>query len=124
MSAGDGLELTEAQVETLRALLEKQKLEIEGHIADGEAGTRPVNLDEPIGRLSRMDAMQQQQMAAATRRGFELRLVQVRAALARIEVGEYGECVTCEEPIAFRRLRARPEARRCTACQDAADGRA
>ena len=116
-------ELTGEQQSELEAALTALAAELEGHIEGAAGGAKPVDLDEPIGRLSRMDAMQQQQMAAATKRGFEARLLQVRAALARIAVGEFGDCADCEEPIGFRRLRARPEARRCTTCQDVADRR-
>ncbi len=79
---------------------------------------KAVELDQTrMGRLSRIDAIQQQQMSAAGRRGQELRLSQVRSALERMTRSEYGECVSCEEPIARRRLRARPEAPLCLRCQ-------
>ena len=40
----------------------------------------------------------------------------IRAALQRIEDGSYGQCVTCGEPIAPRRLEALPYATQCIAC--------
>jgi len=43
-------------------------------------------------------------------------LTAVRAALSRIEAGNYGWCVACGSPIAVARLRAEPEADRCMAC--------
>jgi DnaK suppressor protein len=76
-----------------------------------------VDLDEPIGRLSRMDAMQQQKMAQASRRATRMRLDQVGAALANLAAGEYGLCRVCEEPIGYKRLKARPETPRCLECQ-------
>ena len=76
-----------------------------------------MDLDEPIGRLSRMDAIQQQRMVEANRAGMQRRLAQVRGALERIEAGEYGECAACEEPIGYARLEARPETPLCIACQ-------
>jgi len=39
-------------------------------------------------------------------------------ALARVEKGEYGECVNCGEPVQERRLDAVPWARYCLKCQD------
>jgi DnaK suppressor protein len=44
-------------------------------------------------------------------------LHEIEAALARIDQGEYGLCVECEEPIDLRRLQAQPAALRCAACQ-------
>lgn len=39
-------------------------------------------------------------------------------ALARIETGDYGECVRCGEPVQDKRLEAIPWARHCLRCQD------
>jgi DnaK suppressor protein len=48
----------------------------------------------------------------------------VRAALARIELGEYGSCARCGREIGEARLRAAPEAALCLACQRDAEQRA
>jgi DnaK suppressor protein len=92
-------------------------------LESSEESSRPVDLSQPIGRISRIDAIQQQKMAQATRGGHELRLQQVNAALSAIQRDEYGECRRCEEPIGFGRLKARPEAPLCLKCQHAAETR-
>ncbi len=84
-------------------------------------GARPVSLDEPIGRLTRMDAIQQQSMSAANRRQLDLRLRQVVQALGLVQRGDYGLCRRCEGAIGYARLCARPESPYCLACQDAID---
>ncbi len=84
---------------------------------------RPVALDQPIGRLSRIDAIQQQHMAQANRRSHEIRLRQVQAALAAMERDDYGTCRICEEPIGYARLRVRPEAPFCLSCQEQREAR-
>ena len=83
--------------------------------------TRPVSLEEPIGRLTRMDAIQQQSMSAAIRRQTDLRLRQVAQALGMARRGEYGLCRRCEDPIGYARLSARPESPYCLDCQDEID---
>src|ERR1035438_4792386 len=45
----------------------------------------------------------------------------VAGALRRIDAGEYGVCVECDEPINPRRLNAIPWAKRCIRCQERAD---
>ena len=116
-------ELTQAQLHELRAALHALSETLEQAVTATTAGAKPVDLDEPIGRLSRMEAMQQQQMAAANRRSQTLRLKLVVAALARIEAGDYGNCRECEEPVGYRRLRARPESRLCLACRSMQESR-
>lgn len=58
-----------------------------------------------------------QQRALARRERVELRIQQVRSALARLKAGEFGLCLGWEEPIGLSRLRARPEAPFCRDCQ-------
>jgi DnaK suppressor protein len=112
-------ELQDQERDELAAALHKLQAELTALLDDVSAGARPVDLDEPIGRLSRMDAMQQQKMAQASRRAARLRLDQVTAALAALESGDYGLCRDCEEAIGYRRLKARPETPLCLECQRA-----
>ncbi|SIO12600.1 transcriptional regulator, TraR/DksA family [Parasphingorhabdus marina DSM 22363] len=47
---------------------------------------------------------------------FERELAQIRAAIARIDDGTYGQCMRCGEDIAPKRLEVQPEAPICMAC--------
>ncbi len=116
-------ELTSEQRGELETNLRKLRVELEKIIEVSKEGTRPVDLDQPIGRISRMDAIQQQKMAESNRRGYKLRLRQVGAALTALAAGEYGACQECEEPIGFRRLKAKPESRLCIECKSAQEKR-
>jgi len=75
-----------------------------------------VDLEQPIGRVSRVDALQQQQMAAARHRRHKLQLKQVEVALKAVAEDEFGYCKRCGEPIGYRRLKARPETPCCVPC--------
>lgn len=110
-------ELSASEIETLRLALVALKGELSASIDASNEESRPVDLDQPIGRLSRVDAMQQQSMVAANRRAAQLRERQVEAALGRIDEGEYGDCQSCGEAVGLRRLEAAPEAPFCLACQ-------
>jgi DnaK suppressor protein len=73
------------------------------------------------------DALDEVGLAAArelTTRNLEREsktLRDVRAALRRIEEGDYGVCLNCEEEISSKRLNAVPWASRCIACQEQDD---
>jgi DnaK suppressor protein len=116
-------ELTDEQIEELHGELEElvEELELQLHVA--KHGSRPVDLDEPIGRLSRMEAMQQQQMTSAHRRRIEIRLQQAKAALNRYQRDEYGYCNACDEPIGYKRLSVKPESPLCVHCQSSTERR-
>lgn len=116
-------DLTEKQLSSLhRALLELRR-DLQKQLEDSSDGAMPVSLDMPIGRLSRMDAMQQQSMVQANRRTARTRLARIEAALERYDADEYGRCVACEEEIGYARLEARPETPFCITCQGKRESR-
>ncbi len=115
-------ELSQQQIDTLKDLLEASKQEIENHLDRGNSATKPVTLDQQsVGRVSRIDAIQQQQMALASQQQSTQMLKRIQFALQRIEDGVYGYCLHCEEPIAFARLQAQPFASLCLECKSASE---
>ena len=110
------LVLGEKQKEQLYVILCKTKEELETFIEDTNISTKPVDLDEPIGRVSRGDAMQQQQMALANSRKAKQRLENIKRAITRYQNGESGVCFECGEDISFGRLKALPESTICIEC--------
>lgn len=79
-----------------------------------------VELDQTrTGRLSRMDALQVQAMAKAGQARAQLERRRIKAALKRIEGGDYGYCIDCDEPIAVARLEANPTVILCVNCATA-----
>ena len=86
--------------------------------SDASASARDtVTLDQQsVGRLSRMDAIQQQAMAKAEQRRRLHDITRIDGAFARIEAGEYGWCDACGEAIAKKRLETDPMANRCVGC--------
>jgi DnaK suppressor protein len=112
--------LSAAQLEQLRELLIQQQRELSSLLDSAQTDTRPVALDQQsVGRVSRIDAIQQQQMAVASQQQAAALLRLGELALRRIDSGDYGECQDCGEPIAFARLQARPSTCLCIGCQAA-----
>jgi DnaK suppressor protein len=109
--------LTDTDLKELGQELSALRGSLSEELAEATETARPVGLDQPIGRLTRMDAIQQQNMALAHRDRLQSRLERVTSALARIAAGTYGECLRCGEEIEPRRLRIQPEATLCRDCQ-------
>ncbi len=87
--------------------------------AASKEAARPVELDQAsFGRLSRMDAMQSQQMAQEIIRRRESQLVKIEGALKRLAAGDFGYCYVCGKEIDPRRLNADPVTTRCVACME------
>ncbi|MGD1935396.1 MAG: TraR/DksA family transcriptional regulator [Candidatus Phaeomarinobacter sp.] len=101
----------------LRNLLEEERTELTRQQTASDGDRAPVMLDQQsVGRLSRMDALQVQAMAKALESRRKIALSQIDAALGRRDSGDYGYCVSCDEPIAPKRLELDPKVATCIAC--------
>jgi DnaK suppressor protein len=90
----------------------------------GRKGDNPLELDQTkVGRLSRMDAVQQQAMAKAAARLTVLERQRIEAALKRIHSGEYGYCVLSGEEVAEGRLCFDPSVATCISCAKKTESR-
>lgn len=100
-----------------RALIDRQR-EVDDQMAELAVRCEPVAPDPALGRLTRNDAMQDQQVALHQRRRLSLQQTQIRTALERVRKGEFGNCVLCKKPIDARRLELAPESPLCVPCQE------
>ncbi|MEX1057117.1 MAG: TraR/DksA family transcriptional regulator [Natronospirillum sp.] len=108
---------TQPDINDFRQRLETWRDQLSAAIAEDNALSDTVVLDQSkVGRLSRMDALQAQQMAMAADRRRKQQLKAVLQALSRIENDEYGECLDCGEWINTKRLEFDPTAHRCVQC--------
>jgi DnaK suppressor protein len=117
--------LTPQQIEQLRQLLVAQQSELENLLNSVHSGTQTVTLDQQsVGRISRIDALQQQQMAIANQQQASAQLRSIEQALRRIDAdNDYGLCAECGETIAYARLQAQPNASLCIGCQSASESK-
>ena len=99
-----------------KRLIDRRK-ELE-HVIESSAETKTdTELDQQrIGRLSRMDAIQQQAMEEETGRRRDQELARIEAALKRIDDDDFGFCAACDEPIAPKRLENDPATLLCIEC--------
>lgn len=105
-----------------RARLLALRAELEAVAESGAAASEVVELDQAkVGRLSRMDAMQAQAMARASRERREQTLRRIEAALRRIDDGEFGDCRACDKPINPKRLEFDPTVELCIECASKAE---
>lgn len=99
-----------------KSLLDR-RVELHRLIEVSKANRDPVELDQSrVGRLSRMDALQNQAMALETERRRNVELQRIVGALKRIDTGEFGDCLNCGEVIESKRLSLDPTAALCIDC--------
>jgi DnaK suppressor protein len=105
-------------IQQFRERLEVMEAELRQSVEGRSDATAPVQVDTSIGRLSRMDAMQSQQMALALKARQQQALSRVCNALQAVANGTYGQCRRCKGPIAIERLEAQPDAVICVKCAE------
>ena len=82
-----------------------------------ETARATVMLDQQsVGRLSRMDAIQQQAMAKASHARRKQEISALQQALVRIEEDEFGYCEDCGDETSEKRLAINPAIRKCIDC--------
>ena len=100
-----------------KRMLLSELREVENITQKTEKDRAPVELDQQaVGRLSRMDAMQQQSMEKAKQVRRIERMKLINAALKRLEDGEYGFCLNCDTHISDGRLKLDPTFPLCIDC--------
>lgn len=110
-------------IDTIRARLAAEAGELRAQGAASREDRAPVTLDQQsVGRLSRMDALQVQEMAKAAETRRQARLRQIQAALQRLDDGEFGGCLNCGEGIGAKRLELDPAVATCIKCARANSG--
>ena len=99
-----------------RKRLEELEREIREDMDANPEDSGVVELDSSIGRLSRMDALQNQQMALELKRRQENQLLRIENAFKRLANGQYGLCGKYKKPIEEDRLEVFPDTVTCVRC--------
>ncbi|MEM7440179.1 MAG: TraR/DksA C4-type zinc finger protein [Pseudomonadota bacterium] len=109
--------ITENEIAKYAAKLREALSNLEAESDARSQDRAVVELDQQmVGRLSRMDALQQQATAKGTQQRRQLEVRRIKAALDRIEEGEFGYCTDCGDALPGARLAMDPAAPRCVSC--------
>lgn len=110
--------LTEQQISDLRSDLERIRRRLERSMSASGDG-RPREIDQAsVGRLSRIEALQNQGFTQSLRDRERTQFDEVLQALGRLDAGTYGVCSACGGAIGHERLLVFPETRTCGECPD------
>ncbi|WP_235298052.1 TraR/DksA family transcriptional regulator [Portibacter marinus] len=85
-------------------------------ILNMENNTQPVKPENSLGRISRMDAINNKSVMEAALRNTKNKLAKLKTALHRIDNENFGICSSCKREIQSKRLIYMPESDRCVRC--------
>jgi DnaK suppressor protein len=110
--------MKQEQLEAIRSGIQEKIAEMEKTIRALEERAQPVSLDQPIGRISRMDSLANQAIADRMLAESRIRLLKLKSALARMHDRDFGVCAECGNDIPVARLLAMPESILCVQCAE------
>lgn len=108
--------MDQRQKEEIRKKIQGAITETEQSIANLEELTKPIAPDNAIGRLSRMDAINNRSINQSTLNSSRHKLNMLNKALDHIGDPEFGICADCGEPIPLGRIMIMPESNLCVRC--------
>ena len=110
--------MTTAELEQVKEKVQKKLKAVRGDVEYLTELTQPIAPENAIGRVSRMDAINNKSLHEATLRQSKRTLGQLESALQRIDQEDptFGQCTICFEPIPFQRLLLMPEIDKCVKC--------
>ena len=104
---------TEAQIKSV--ILEKI-VELEDELVNLKEMTRPMGLDSAIGRVSRMDYINNKSINEAQLKKTETKIKALNNWLAKVGTADFGKCIRCGNEININRLLFLPESNLCIKC--------
>ena len=108
--------MTTDERQVLRERITKQIARTQEKIAQMEEMTQPVAPENSIGRISRMDAINNKSVMEAALREARRELTQLEHADRHLDDADFGVCAQCGDDIPFKRLMLLPGSTKCMRC--------
>ncbi len=100
----------------IKTAVENEILKTEASIKHYQELTKPIAPNDAIGRVSRMDAINNKSINEASLRQAELKLQKLNVVLSKIDHDDFGICLKCNQAIPVGRILIRPESLLCVNC--------
>jgi DnaK suppressor protein len=104
------------QQEEVKERIQKEIRKTHRRIEDYKELTQPISPENAIGRISRMDAINNKSVAEAALREAQSKLQGLEYMLDKIGDKDFGLCAKCQQAIPIGRLMIQPQSRFCVNC--------
>jgi len=104
------------EIKELEAIILKEISKTEKQIKEYKDMTRAVAPDDSIGRITRMDAINNKSVTEATLRQAVEKLRNLNLVLTKLGSKDFGLCMKCRQEIPIGRILIRPESLYCVNC--------
>ena len=96
--------------------IEKSIEETQKDISSLKELTKPISPENAIGRVSRMDAINNKSVNEAALRNAINKLALLEPALQRVDHEDFGLCIRCKNQIPIQRILLMPQSSQCVCC--------
>ncbi len=100
----------------IKANIEAEITKTEKQVTEYKELTKPIEPENAIGRISRMDAINNKSVTEAALRKAKEKLEKLRFALTKVGDDDFGICLKCKQPIPLGRILIMPQSRTCVKC--------
>ena len=104
------------QLQDIKSTIEKEIEKTEKSIREYKEMTKPIAPENAIGRVSRMDAINNKSVMEASQRKAEEKLQNLHYMLTQVDKDDFGLCTKCKSPIPLGRIMLMPQSRFCVRC--------
>jgi DnaK suppressor protein len=108
--------MKDVEIEEIKNKTEKEIIKTEKSISDYKEMTKPIAPDDAIGRVSRMDAINNKSVAEAALRKAEDKLNKLKYVESQIDKEDFGTCIKCGKTIPIGRILLIPQSSYCVNC--------
>ena len=112
------IDMTKEEKGLLKVKIHETIATLENEIIHLEEVAAPVSPENSIGRVSRMDAINNKSVAEASLRSAKRKLANLKHALTKMDLPNFGDCARCKQPIPSARLMYMPDSPYCVRCAD------
>ena len=111
----------DAQLQQFSDHVTASLLLLESEIEHLEVLTQPISPDRSIGRLTRLDALNELAVNEKALASARTRRIGMQVTLSKLQSPEFGCCSHCDDPIPFARLMSIPQTKLCVSCAEQAE---
>ena len=108
--------MNEQQRNEAKSSIKKSIEETRNDISSLKELTKPISPENAIGRVSRMDAINNKSVNEAALRNAINKLALLESALQRVNNEDFGLCIRCKNEIPIQRVLLMPQSNRCVHC--------
>jgi DnaK suppressor protein len=102
--------------EKIRNRIQEEISKTEEVINEYRELVKPIAPENAIGRVSRMDAINNKSVNEAALRESMTKLSRLQYVLSKVDTADFGLCIKCTSPIPVERILIRPESTHCVKC--------